>query len=279
MTSYRRSTRLVAMPDSFAALQSSYREAGYAILPAALNSTIAADAVARIEAIQAETGRHPPALAAKLVLERDLPAQKRGGIPAEATGDAIFIIGDPVAFDPGLMPLLLHPLALQIVRHLLGHDDIRHHLSNVTMKRPGIGSGISWHRDYPNRYICPARSSFLRVMFCLDGMSAEGGATSFIPGSHHLSDEAARGAHAATEAGTQTGTTIECPPGSLVFIHPKVLHGGAPNHTPLHRRNLIVQWGRADDPVTPPADGSESLCGLSPDEIATLYTDKKKGAA
>lgn len=267
------------MPDRLADLDASFRQQGYAVLPAALDPAISADAIARIEAIQAEAGHHPPALAAKLVLERDLPAKKRGEIPAEATGDAIFIIGDPVAFDPGFVPLLLHPVMLQVVKHLLGQDDIHHHLSNVTMKRPGIGSGISWHRDYPNRYICPAQSSFLRVMFCLDGMSAEGGATTFIPGSHHLSDDAARGAHAATEAGAQQGATIACPPGSLVFIHPKVLHGGSPNRTSLHRRNMIVQWGRADDPVTPPADGSESLCGLSPDEIAALYADKKKGAA
>lgn len=267
------------MPETCAELDASYRRQGYAILPAVLDPALCADAVTRIEAIQAEIGKHPPALAARLVLERDLPAKKRGGIPAAATGDAIFIIGDPAAFDPGFVPLLLHPVALQIARRLLGCDDIRHHLSNITMKRPGIGSGISWHRDYPNRYICPPRSSFLRVMFCLDGMSAESGATAFIPGSHHLSDEAARAAHAGTETAGQTGAIIECPPGSLVFIHPKVLHGGAPNHGAQHRRNIVVQWGRADDPVSPPADGGESLCGLSPAEIARWHDDRKKGAA
>lgn len=88
-------------------------------------------------------------------------------------------------------------------------------------------------------------ASFLRVMTCLDAMSAENGGTGFIPGSHLLDDSAARAAGAVTKVAGMPSEFVTCPPGSLVLIHPKALHGGAPNHGVRRRRNFVAQWGRA----------------------------------
>ncbi len=202
-------------------------------------------------------------------MERDLPAAKRGGLPPEQTGNAIFILGDPPAFDPWFAELAIAPILLAPIRELLGTDDIRYHFGNVTLKQPRVGSGISWHRDFPNRYLCPQSSSFLRVMICLDGMTRENGATQFLRDSHHLTDAEAVTASAARDAAASHARIdiAECPPGSAVFIHPKSVHGGPPNPSPHPRRNLIFQWGRADDPVTVPPDTSESLAGFSIAEI------------
>lgn len=276
------------MDVPISAIVASYAAQGYAVIPALLDARSGAAAIAAVERIQRNLATLSPALTEKLVLERTLPARKRNGIPPEATGDAIFIIGDLPAFDPAFLTCLLAPNLLALVRALLGSDDIRYHFSNVTMKRPHVGSGISWHRDFPNRYICPARPSFLRLMICLDGMDAENGATIFAMGSHLSANQTEAGQTEAgqTEAGQGMAAsaarhpqmTAICPPGSVIAIHPQILHGGANNQTARHRRNIVVQWGRADDPVTPPADGAESLCGFSPAEMAHWHDANKKGA-
>lgn len=249
-----------------------YRRNGFAMLPSVFPPHHIQCLLEMIEAIQASLPTLTAEQCARLILERDLPATKRNGLAAELTGDAIFIIGEPPAFDYRFAELMLYAPLIGMIQHLLQCQDVRYHLSNVTMKRGQVGSGIAWHRDFPNRYICPADSSFLRVMICLDGMDSESGATEFIPGSHLLSDseaESASAAHDACSAGARK-VSANCPPGSLVFIHPKVVHGGPPNTSERHRRNLVVQWGRGAV-----LKGEEILSGYSIDEIQTWIAQQR----
>jgi hypothetical protein len=245
-------------------LSADYAQRGYAIAPA-VSSELTAEVIALIETIQSGIAGFSPRQLERLVFERDLPASKRGGIAADDVGDAIFILGDPPTFDRRFAAAIVDPSVVMVAQCLLGTPDIRYHFSNITMKRERVGSGISWHRDYPNAYICPATSSFVRLMICLDGMDADNGATRFVVGSHQLADTDAK-ASVSHEAAEQSGAVIEtaiCPPGSVVAIHPKVVHGGPPNASLRPRRNLVVQWGRADDPVCVCAEGLETLTGFS----------------
>ena len=129
--------------------------------------------IAAVEQIQAGVSGLSPELAEKLVMERDLPAAKRGGLSSDDAGEAIFIIGDPPAFDPWFAELLLTPALISSVQELLGTDAIRYHFSNITMKRSRIGSGISWHRDFPNRYLCPRGASFGATMTLASQQAAD----------------------------------------------------------------------------------------------------------
>lgn len=250
-----------------ASLQKEFRDRGFAVCNPAIPPEILAETNSALEAIRNRARTLPPDLAARLTWEKDLPDTKRGGIAADRTGDALFLIGDLPAFNPCFASLLTAPPLLEMVRVLLGTGDICHHFSNLTTKSKLVGSGISWHRDFPNRYLCPRSSSFLRLMICLDGMTENNGATRFVLNSHRISDAAARGAEARKEA-EKTGAVIEtavCPPGSAVFIHPKIIHGGPPNTSPDERRNIIIQWGRTDDPILGP--GTETLAGFSVPQI------------
>ncbi|HSI39398.1 MAG TPA: phytanoyl-CoA dioxygenase family protein [Xanthobacteraceae bacterium] len=251
-------------------LKRAYLSNGFAVSPPVHDAVALERAVVATEHIQRHCTDLPAKLAEKLVFERTLPAAKRDGLTPEATGDAIFIIGDPPAFDPLFAEFIVAPDLVALVRDLLGTHDIRCHFSNVTMKRGRVGSGIGWHRDFPNRYVCPSGPTFLRVMICLDGMDEANGATRFVSGSHRVTDAQAamvKGAAVAEADGAHIATAV-CGPGALVFIHPKSVHGGPPNASPRHRRNLIVQWGRADDPPQASDDRyEETLGGLSVDEI------------
>lgn len=222
-----------------------YAQDGFAVLPAVFDGRCLQPLTDMIERIQAATGELPPHLRNMRVMERN--------------GHDAFIIGELPAFDPRFAEWLIRPELVEPARRLLQWQNIRFHLCNLTIKHPGSGRAIGWHRDYPNRYICPPDASFLRVMLCLDGMDEENGATRFISGSHHLGDEQAVVSNARDEARDATSAAAACcPPGSLVFIHPKVIHGGPANSSTRPRRNLIVQWGCGAQ-----LSGTEILSGLN----------------
>ena len=104
----------------------------------------------------------------------------------------------------------------------------------------------AWHRDFPNRYLSGERSDFLWVMICLDGMTENGGATRFVPGSHRLRDEDAIAEHRQGirhRLAQDAGRAALCERGDIVLIHPKVLHGSRMNRTTTPRRNLVLQVG------------------------------------
>ncbi len=224
---------------------------GFAILPP-IAPALRRRLGAALEALLARTATLPPDL---VTFERDLSERQRQGItPAEA-GDAVFLLGDPCVLDPCLAQGFAHPQLVAAVRALLGTEEIRCHFTNATIKNAHVGSGIAWHRDAENRYMPTARGAFLRAMICLDGMDLANGGTAFRAGSH-------------LGAGAGAEVVARCPPGGIVLIHPLVLHGGAPNRSARPRRNLIVQWGRADDP--PLGEARESLTGLSPAEVLAL---------
>lgn len=238
-------------------MDGAFARQGFAVAPPLPCEALLAACRAAVERIQAGLGAIPEAVRReRLVLERDLPAKQRDGRPAAEAGDALFIIGDAPAFDPVFAELAIQPALVAEIRRLLGTDDIRLQMSNVTLKQPGIGSRIAWHRDYPNRYICPGGPTFLRAMLCLDGMDRENGGTAFLPGAADVPEGFVEGAVFPAVA-----------PGGAVFIHPGVLHGSPPNASPRPRRNLIVQWGRADDPPLLHAGQAESLTGFSVGEI------------
>jgi Phytanoyl-CoA dioxygenase (PhyH) len=178
-------------------LKADYDQLGYVISPALLSSELTVEMIELIETVQSGIADLSPQHLNLLVLERDLPASKRGGIAAGEVGDAIFILGDPPAFDRRFTAAIVAPAAVELAQHLLGASDIRYHFSNITMKRERVGSGISWHRDYPNAYMCPETSSFVRLMICLDGMDPGNGATRFVVGSQRILDSEARWARRA----------------------------------------------------------------------------------
>ncbi|BBK43869.1 hypothetical protein STVA_38890 [Allostella vacuolata] len=231
--------------------EAGYGRDGFGIVRGLVPPAQVAELAAAVEEVQARVAALPAELARRLTLERDLTADRRGGIPADAVGDAIFILGDPPAFDARFRAPLLLPGLAAAARQALGSDDLVAHFMNVTIKHPLFGRGVPWHRDFPNRYACPDGPGFVRLMVCLDGMARDAGATAFVPGSHRIDDGAAIASGGRSPPPPDaTIAYAECDPGDVVVIHPKVLHGGFTNPSPRPRRNLVIQLGSARLPLT-----------------------------
>tara|TARA_E500000305_G_scaffold98610_1_gene90265 strand:- start:261 stop:1016 length:756 start_codon:yes stop_codon:yes gene_type:complete len=238
-----------------------YERDGYAVsTPIFDDDDLAAMRTATDALHRRALGGQEPELSATCVFEKTQPARKRDGRELPNGQDAVFILGDPTLFDPGLLRFIVDTRLTSIVAQVLGTSDIVLHFANITTKAPKIGSGISWHRDFPNNYICPAEPKMVRTMICIDGMQTHNGATAFLSGSHN---DGVSGRD--IEAGDPRIREAECAPGSVVAIHPLVLHGGAPNASALQRRNLVLQWGVVDCPLV--TEARESLTGMRPEEL------------
>jgi len=226
-----------------------YDRDGFGLLRGAIPAPLLAALRAAVQRVQDEVATLPPPLLERLTFERDLPAHGRGGIGAERVGDAVFILGDPVAFDAVFWEVLRQPRLVAAVRAAVGVPDVAAHFMNVTVKHPRFGRRIGWHRDFPNGYASPPTPCFVRAMLCLDGMTAEGGATAFLPGSHRLEEAEAAAPPKGWQPADGAAVHVACDPGDLVLIHPRVLHGGGMNATAAPRRNLILQAGDAAVPL------------------------------
>ncbi|MEO9903323.1 phytanoyl-CoA dioxygenase family protein [Nisaea sp.] len=238
-----------------------YERDGFAVLEPIFGDDDLTAMRAAVDALHRRAlGGKEPELSAACVFEKVQPVRKRDGRELTDGQDAVFILGDPTRFDPALLRFFVDTRLTGIVEQALGTADIVLHFANITTKAPEIGSGISWHRDFPNKYMCPAEPKMLRTMICLDGMRAGSGATAFLTGSHI---DGVSGND--IEENDSRLVTAECAPGAIVAIHPLVLHGGAPNASTLQRRNLVLQWGIADYPLV--TEARESVTGLRAAEL------------
>ena len=198
------------------------------------------------------------------VFERDQPREKRGGVEVGDDETAVFIVGDAPRFCPKLLPAILNEKLLDLVYDILGTREIVTHFANITSKAARIGSGINWHRDYPNKFISPISPDMVRTMICIDGMSAENGATTFLRGSHRTPNLPA----SSLQTTAKNIVSATCEPGGITAIHPLVLHGGPPNFSSLPRRNIVVQWSRKDVPLA--TSNTESITGKTVQELHAM---------
>lgn len=76
---------------------------GFGTVRGAVPPAVVTELVAAIERVQAGVADLSPDMRGRLTLERDLSADRRGGTAASVVGDAIFILGDPAAFDDAFL--------------------------------------------------------------------------------------------------------------------------------------------------------------------------------
>jgi len=148
--------------------------------------------------------------------------------------------------------LALHPLALAVVKQILGYDEVQLSTLTANITGPGGDEGIgTLHADqdiipgfFPKRLIC-------NTAFFLDDYTEENGATVFVPGSDKLPDGTADGS-SVDEA------NLECfsgPAGSFAAWHGFLHHATGRNKpTDQIRRGILVTW------YAPFLRGQENWC-------------------
>ena len=182
-------------------LKKSYDEQGFCVVPQVVSPLEVEALREEVEAIADGYDRLPDALKENILLLKDLSERQLGDLEPDTLGNVPYLMGELPAFSSTFTGAICQQRIWDAVQAVLECEALHYHFSNVTMKPKRVGPKINWHRDYPNRYICPATSSFTRVLLCLDGMDPDNGCTQVVKGSHLISDEEARagGARLVTE--------------------------------------------------------------------------------
>lgn len=137
--------------------------------------------------------------------------------------------------DPLFEDLASHPVAVQVVKELLGWPAL---LNNMSANILGPGGGESvLHADQmavPEPW--PAQPQGVNIFWCIDDFTDANGGTRVVPGSHKLNRPPRP-----EEAQAET-VAVEAPAGSIIMIESRTWHKTGFNRTASQSRGAIFTW-------------------------------------
>jgi ectoine hydroxylase-related dioxygenase (phytanoyl-CoA dioxygenase family) len=202
-----------------------------------------------------------PHLQEKIFLERDHvrnnPQWYRGILAPEDCGSAVRQIADLGRFAPLFAELIAYPPLLDVLEALFADPEFSFIQMVGRPKAARVGNGISngsFHRDTPFADFTTAET--ITALLSLDEMTGSNGATSFIRGSHKVSDdEAAKPCWrdvSPDRLNLGDRVDVRCSAGSGIFFTDKVLHAAGHNRSEHPRRTILTEWAGPDTLPTSP---------------------------
>ncbi|HUS62567.1 MAG TPA: phytanoyl-CoA dioxygenase family protein, partial [Acidimicrobiales bacterium] len=160
--------------------------------------------------------------------------------PADANGHVRAQAGDPRIVD--------------VVRSLLGNDDVRLFGNQALMKPAHHGSPVSWHQDsgYWEGFVHDLDPpTIVTAWVAIDPVTEDNGCVRMVAGSHRAGplphafheDDLMRHVEG---VGLEAAVPIVLPRGGVSFHHSCTIHGSGPNTTPHRRRGLALHYVRGD---------------------------------
>jgi phytanoyl-CoA hydroxylase len=214
-----------------AKLVADYRDNGYAVAERFFD----AEFVAGLHAAIDETLASPELSSVAEVEPKDPSVPRRIWSPTKRH----------VAFEQAAADSRL----LDVIEQLIG-PNILFHYSKLHMKAPQVGSEVDWHQDFS--FYPHTNTDLVTALIYLDDATTENACLQAVPGSHklgladHYVDGFFRGKVTGPEADPARAVALEAPSGSVVFIHPLLLHYSAPNHSNRTRRSFLPAYRAAD---------------------------------
>jgi hypothetical protein len=248
-----------------------YQDDGFVIVPGLLEPDLASRLRQDMDRITAGVETLPPRLKEKIFLERDHvrnnPQWYSGVLAPEDCGGAVRQIADLGLFAPVFAGLICHPPLLEVLETLFDSPEFSFTFATGRPKAARVGNGInngSFHRDAPFED-ATSINTVIALLF-LDDVGGDNGATSFIRGSHRVSDEEAADPRwrevAADGLDLSERVDVRCPAGSGVFFSTKALHAAGHNRSDRPRRTILSEW--AGPGVLPTSPTRYAYQGLRP---------------
>ena len=206
----------------------------------------------------------------RAALDRAIDASREAGVPGhdarlDPNASNIRVYNLP-ARDPFFVDLMRWPSARAVVEHALGPDML---LSNFTanIALPGSGS-MRTHSDQALSVPAPWDDPWvLNIIWCLDDVHADNGATRYLPGSHRYRTFADVPADP-----TPLMRPFEAPAGSFIAMDGRLWHTSGANVTADEQRRMLFAY-YAMDFIRPQINWAEAL---SPEVKTGLDDDARK---
>ncbi|MBS0662425.1 MAG: phytanoyl-CoA dioxygenase family protein [Verrucomicrobia bacterium] len=149
-----------------------------------------------------------------------------------------------------LADLVHHDVVVSAVEDLYG-PDLFCWSSTFFIKEPRNPSFVSWHQD--STYWGLNRADVVTAWIALSPSTKANGAMEVIPGTHTLDqiphrdtfakdNMLTRGQEVAVEVDASKAVTIELQPGEMSLHHVLLVHGSAPNPSPVRRVGFAARY-------------------------------------
>ena len=136
-----------------------------------------------------------------------------------------------------LEQLAVEPIALEMARRAIG-DDMRWQAMNF--HDPVPGDPRPHQAIHADRSFFPGCTAYLNVVWAIDAMTEQNGATRLVPDSHKKSHP--RDVVADVMEPVDGEVYAVCPAGTAIFLHGDIWHGGRANHSPAPRRVIHLGY-------------------------------------
>jgi ectoine hydroxylase-related dioxygenase (phytanoyl-CoA dioxygenase family) len=184
-----------------------------------------------------------------------------------------------IAKDRAFEKLAIEPIALEMAKRAIG-DDMRWQAMNF---HDPIPSDPRPHQAiHADRSFFKNCTAYFNVVWALDDMTEQNGATRLVPGSHNQPWP--------KDVLTDAKETVEgeiyatCPAGTAIFLHGDVWHGGRANHSTSPRR--VIHLGYCSPNTAPQYEIANSLtpevrqrlgahCTLIPNTLASFNQEEQ----
>lgn len=132
--------------------------------------------------------------------------------------------------------LALNPVALALIRYMIGHRATRFSSHNAFVKwqgEHGYGENLGLHADQTAVPLPWGRDALTaNTNWCLTDYTLDGGCFAYVPGSHRT------GHRPVFPDARRRAVPVECPKGSVIVFHGAVWHGAFPRRDPGMRLSV-----------------------------------------
>ncbi|MHA2937078.1 phytanoyl-CoA dioxygenase family protein [Vibrio sp. RC27] len=217
-----------------------------------------------------------------------LDGRARFDIESDHTADhpSLRRITSPTEISDAFKHVALESKVAQIAGQLVGSKGARLHHSKVNSKLPRTATVVKWHQDFP--FTPHSNDDLVTCLLMLGEVNEANGPLQVVPGSHkgplfsHWDGDKFTGTVNEDVQETRCKTPISCygSPGTVCFMHTRLLHASSPNESDLPRTIFINVYAAEDalpfgyNPL-PSSDSGTIVWGSESGEIRTTENTMK----
>ncbi|POW60711.1 restriction endonuclease subunit S [Candidatus Pantoea alvi] len=161
-------------------------------------------------------------------------------------------VSSPTEISAAYRHAALQSRMAQIAGQLTGGQGARFHHSKINSKLPHTATKVEWHQDF--LFTPHSNDDIVTALLMVSEVTPENGPLNVVPGSHkgplysHWQNGRFTGAVDQTVVEAECGQPAACfgPPGSVCFMHTRLLHASSPNETALPRTLFIAVYAAED---------------------------------
>jgi len=231
--------------------KNAYEADGFLIVPDLLDAVTLSELTYGMAKITASPRDLPAHLRDKIFFEADHVVNNRtwygDSLAPEDCGESVRQIEDIGLFDTVFTKMIWYPALLDVLEALFQSTEFSFTLMTGRPKVARVGNGVrngAFHRDTPDQNYTSANT--IESFLCIDEMNAENGPTTFIRGSHKVSDEVAKKPCwmnvDSKSLDLKSIIKVRCPAGSGIFFSSKIIHAAGHNRSGSARRTINIEW-------------------------------------